>query len=186
MKSILTKFLVMMTLVTSINANAIVGLMADDSDVVLFGAALMDISQITVVDRRDVIYRHRTHYDRRGRRHTHTNRVVVYTWRTITYVPLALTGLFFLNDAGSVQFSPLTTADAQKLGITSNELNTYNNELDQINAIAEEVKSEVALAQTQEEKVDTAAAEWTELSEYISPESAKVLKLVSQKLTEQE
>lgn len=186
MKKMMTRLLLLVTLLTSLNANAIVGLIADDSDVVLFGAALMDISQITVLDRRDVIYRHSDHYDRRGHRHHHSNRVVVYTWRTITYVPLALTGLFFLNDAGSLQYQQLTKAESEKLGVTADEMNIYNSEIDQINAIAEEVGAAVAEAKTQDEKIDTSATQWTELSEYLSPESAKVVHLVSKALSTEE
>lgn len=168
MKKTLAKLLAIATLLTSLQAHALVGFMAGDDDMVVAGAVMIDISSITVVDR-DVYYRP-------GRR------VAIYTYRTLTYLPLALFGLFVLDENGNRNFQELSNAKASELGISESEMNAYNSELEEVNAVKDMIVEDVASLESNEDKMQAIGQAWNESAEVLSTDALSAVQKISAQL----
>jgi hypothetical protein len=92
----------------------------------------------------------------------------------------AFVGFVMLDGSNSqdIAFSKLTPAQAQPLGITSNELSAYNNELDTINLIRENVETQVPSTSPQD--VQKAASLWQQYSSDLSPDAYSAAQKVAQ------
>ena len=97
------------------------------------------------------------------------------TWRLI----LSISGLLLLNEEGraQVELVALSDEDIEKMGITSLERDIYNSELEELNAIADEV--EFSLNQLDKPTVDEAKDLWEENRELVSKESWSVLQKIA-------
>jgi len=110
MKTTLLALLTLITVSFSSPSKALVGLSANDDGLAMLGLAFMDISQIVIVDQR-------TYRSSRG-----ATRFGYATVRVVTYVPLALFGLFMLDDeTGVEQFGDITEEMAEKNNLTNDE-----------------------------------------------------------------
>ena len=56
-------------------------------------------------------------------------------------------------------------------------MDTYNSEIDMVNAVSEQVQAD--LADVEQDKTKAAAQLWSEYSEYLSPSTAEVVKTLS-------
>jgi hypothetical protein len=93
--------------------------------------------------------------------------------------PIVILGLVILDGEQKVEFKELNLSQAQKLGISSQELAVYNSELDQANMLVADVQSELSKIENPDE-TDSAAA-WNAVKEMVSPETfATMTKIVSQ------
>ena len=156
------KLLVSIAMLVSLNSNAIVGIIADDDTTAVVGLAMMDISQITVVD--TTVYR------------TRRSRFVYRTYKVFTYVPLFLAGLVVLDDAGKMTFNELSAEKALKAQITEAEATAFNSELEELNAVKDLVSSELTgLEGNKEQKAEAAKELWTEYQEYVSKDAFMAL-----------
>lgn len=82
-------------------------------------------------------------------------------------IPLGVLGLVVLEDEQALEFAPIEVSQAKGLGISESEILAFNSEIDQINALAAFVDSEVS----KEEKPtkEHAAQLWEEVRGEISP-----------------
>lgn len=152
----LKKILIMMTLLTSIHSKAFIGAVANDDTTAIVGLAMMDISQVTVVERRSFFYS---------------------TIRVFTYVPLFLFGLVILDEEGKITFTEMTKEKAEKAGITSDEMKFFNDEIEEVNATKDDIASEISLIKNQEEKAQEALNIWEEYSKdnALAPQTFRAL-----------
>lgn len=82
-------------------------------------------------------------------------------------------GLLFLDSEQSLAFKEISSGDAHKLGVTLEEAQLYNSEIDQVNALASEVSEELSLIKNPTEQDSSKA--WLSVKEYLSPETLKVM-----------
>ena len=155
-------------LVMSCNVKAFTGLLSNDSNLVIFGAALTNLSQITYIER-DVHY-------------SYHRRFAVYTYRTVTYIPMALFGLLVLDEDGDAELKKLDNKTAEKLNINDNELKKFNNELEQINLIVTSISEELNPDSSREEKLTQTVQLWNEYSDYLSEDAFSAVVKISLQL----
>jgi hypothetical protein len=100
--------------------------------------------------------------------------------------------LFFLGfllldkEDGEIIFGSISESDSQKLGVSQDQINSYNQELDKINLIREQIQSELYTAVQNGEKVDfsTAHEKWEQYKAHISPAAYAVLEKISANVVE--
>jgi hypothetical protein len=86
-------------------------------------------------------------------------------------VPGVAIGLIILDEKNAdLKFKPLTQDNARLLGLTEEELDVYNSEVDELNLIKAEVEEQVSENVTDEE----IAQLWTEYGKSLSPETMTV------------
>lgn len=95
-------------------------------------------------------------------------------------IPLGVLGLIVLEDEQALEFATLGAAEAQKLGVTQTELRAFNNEIDQINALAAYVDAEVS--KDEKPSKEFAAQVWEEVRDEISPDAFSGLVKVNNQL----
>lgn len=81
--------------------------------------------------------------------------------------PIMLLGLLILDEEQALEFAPMEADHGRKLGLSSDELRAYNNEIDQINALAAFVDAEVS--KDVKPSREYAAKLWTEVKGELSP-----------------
>jgi hypothetical protein len=97
----------------------------------------------------------------------------------VVSVPVAAVGLVVLDEKDAdLSFSELSEEDASKIEATAFELNVYNTEVDQLNAVKVEIESRV----TDETSTEEINCLWQEYKDKLSPETLKVAGLVAQKV----
>lgn len=95
-------------------------------------------------------------------------------------IPVIAVGLIVLDGEQEIAFTELTAAEAAKLGVTASELEIYNSEVDQANALLADVKSE--LSKLEKPSAQDSKIAWDAVSGLISPETyATMQKIVSPK-----
>lgn len=82
-------------------------------------------------------------------------------------------GLLLLDGEQSAKFAELTPESAANLGITQDEMDIYNSEIEQVNAVAREVGAE--LVKQKSESVDLSRELWIDLGLQLSPETMKTV-----------
>ncbi len=87
-------------------------------------------------------------------------------------------GLIILDGEQKAEFSELSTETALDLNISENEREIYNSEVEQVNAIAREIGSE--LAKQGSESAELARDMWIELGTELSPETMKTVIAIAQ------
>lgn len=167
---------IMLTVSTPNQSQAIVGISANDTALTVTGLVLMDLSQITVWDRRTDVRR-----DRYGRVRVYS----YYTYRIITYPVFLLAGLVLLDAEGDLKLNAELPANLiEKAELTKNELTAYQNQIEEINSIMEMVAQEVSRAETESEKVELSGSLWTEYAEMLDVDAAIALKKIGIALQE--
>lgn len=93
----------------------------------------------------------------------------LFAFLTLMFVtgPIMLLGLLVLDDEQALEFAPMEPAQGRKLGLSSDELLAYNNEIDQINALAAFVDAEVS--KDEKPSREYAAELWTDVKSELSP-----------------
>lgn len=97
----------------------------------------------------------------------------------VVSVPVAACGFVVLDEKNAdLKFSVLDKGEASQIGATVAELNVYNTEVDELNAVKEEIESRVT---------DTTSTEeinhlWLEYKDSLSTETLKVAGLVAKKV----
>jgi hypothetical protein len=92
---------------------------------------------------------------------------------------IGLFGLVILDDEQTAAYTPLNIREAKKIGISPVELQNFNNEVDQINALAAYVDTE--LSRMNKPTKEDSAALWSEVKDTLSPEAFSALvKVTSQ------
>lgn len=91
---------------------------------------------------------------------------------------VAAVGLLVLDQDGSkdVQFQALSSESAQRLGLSANSIETYNSELDELNAIKNSISAELSL--TESPSLEKSATLWSEYQGRLSAETMQVVKAV--------
>lgn len=102
-------------------------------------------------------------------------------------VPLMLLGLVLLEDNGrtEVRFSEMSPEQGAALGLSAAETQSYNSELEEINAIRESVEAELFLRFKSAGEVSSqdAATIWDRYSDTISPEALAAVRKISAGIT---
>lgn len=94
-------------------------------------------------------------------------------------VPVIALGLVVLDGEQEVGFREISDSEAKELGITSEELRSFNDEIDQANMLINEVRSE--LSQIKDATAEDSRAAWNELKDLVSPATyAAMQKIASQ------
>lgn len=91
---------------------------------------------------------------------------------------VGLFGLGLLDGGQKAEFSELSEDAAAALGVTPYELETYNSEIEQVNAIAREIGSE--LLKQKSDSPALARELWMELGTELSPETMKTVIAIAQ------
>lgn len=172
MKNLLLSLLVTMSILMPTTSKAIVGIATDSEATAIAGLALMDLSQIWIIDGRSTTYRN----GRRG-----WERTTYVTYRVITYPAFLIAGLVLLDEQGSAEISAeLTQEQISEAGITKEELEAFQSEIEEINAIKDLIASEIGRIPDESEKIYEAGKLWTDYSELLSPSAAIALGKLSQ------
>lgn len=87
-------------------------------------------------------------------------------------------GFLLLDGEQGAKFSELSAEGASDLGITAAELEIYNSEVEQVNAIAREIGSE--LTKQNSDSADLARDMWMELGTQLAPETMKTVIAIAQ------
>lgn len=90
----------------------------------------------------------------------------------------AFIGVMLLDGQQEAEFSELTPDSAGALGVTASEREVYNSEVEQVNAIAREIGSE--LHRQGSESAELARDLWVELGTQLSPETMKTVIAIAQ------
>lgn len=93
---------------------------------------------------------------------------------------LGLVGLVMMDEDQSLSFDQLSESEAQKLGLTSAELELYNAEIDQVNALASHVDNE--LSQVAKPSLKDSAAVWATVQDAISPGTFSAMQKITSQL----
>lgn len=174
MKKLISSCALLMALVISQPSQAIVGIATDSSATAIAGLALMDLSQIWVVDGRTTTYRR---YGRRGG----FTRTTYITYRVITYPAFLLAGLVLLDDNGRADLSAeLTAEQIEKAELTQNEVQAFQNEIEEINSLKDLIADETATIEDNQERFEAAGELWTEYAGALSKDAAFALSKLSQ------
>ncbi|MFL5783591.1 MAG: hypothetical protein ACJ76H_03205 [Bacteriovoracaceae bacterium] len=98
----------------------------------------------------------------------------------LVFAPVVLLGLVVLEGEQKVEFRELSKEEANKLGISSNELAVYNSEVDQANMLVADVSAE--LSKIEKPTSEDSGVAWSKVKDLVSPETfATMQKIVSQK-----
>lgn len=151
MKKTFLSFLLLTTMLMSANSHAIIGATNNSRALTITGLAMMDLSQIVVVQRS-------------------FGYTVV---RVITYPALLIAGLVVLDDEGRYDISgDITEETALKAGLTNAEKYAIEDNSEEINVLFDEISLEVQnLEGTKEEKVALAKELWEQYSEVLSEDA---------------
>lgn len=87
-------------------------------------------------------------------------------------------GFLILDGEQSAKFAELTPVGAEALGVSPAELEIYNSEIEQVNAIAREIGSE--LVNQNSNSPELARDMWQDLGSSLSPETMKTLIAIAQ------
>lgn len=89
-------------------------------------------------------------------------------------------GLLILEEESVIQFSPLDQKEATRLKVTKSELDSFNREVDEVNALASYVDRRLQV--TEDAKVEDAKEIWEEVRGAVSEETFSVLIKISNQL----
>lgn len=89
-------------------------------------------------------------------------------------------GFALMDGTQNAEFGELSPEGAEKLGITKAEMEIYNSEVEQVNAIAREIGSE--LKRQNSESPELARDMWMELGTQLSGETMKTVIAIAQQL----
>ena len=87
-------------------------------------------------------------------------------------------GFLLLDGEQKAQFSELDAEAASSLGVTAADVEIYNSEIEQVNAIAREIGSE--LVNQNSDSPELAREMWMELGTQLSPETMKTVIAIAQ------
>jgi len=149
------KILIATTMLITLQANALVGLVMPSSALIIAGSLISGA----------LLYVGGTSNDAAGR---------------ITSVMGLMLGLVALEESGSFEYTALNSEDGQRLGISDIERTAFNSEIEEVNMIFDSIKEEKEQNPAMT-RVDISNS-WYELSDGISDESFAVLTAISQTL----
>ena len=89
-------------------------------------------------------------------------------------------GFVILDGEQEVSYVPLSTEDAQKLKISQKELDHFNDEIDQVNALVEHVS--VQLSEMENPTKEDSMEIWKNVKDTLSPEAFSALQKVTAQL----
>lgn len=87
-------------------------------------------------------------------------------------------GFLLLDGEQEAKFAELTAEGAEAIGVSAAEAEIYNSEIEQVNAIAREIGSE--LVRQKSDSAELAKELWTELGAELSPETMKTVIAIAQ------
>ena len=149
------KILIATTMLITLQANALVGLVMPSSALIIAGSLISGAS----------LYVGGTSSGSAGR---------------ITSVMGLMLGLVALEESGDFEYKALSSEDGQKLGVSDFERSAFNSELEEVNMIFDAIKAEKEHNPTMTR--EDISNSWHELSDGISDESFTVLTAISQTL----
>ncbi len=82
-------------------------------------------------------------------------------------------GLLLSEDTTTVNFSPINADQAAALGVNATDMATYNSEIEEANALKNQMVSDLAALKTA--TPEQSAAEWASLKDLVSPATAAVM-----------
>lgn len=95
---------------------------------------------------------------------------------------VGLFGLVVLDGEQGMSYAEISEKDGLKIGLTLEEIELYNLEIDQVNAIASYVDSK--MADIKNPKVEDSKAVWEYVSHSVSPETFKAMQTITTKMFE--
>lgn len=95
-------------------------------------------------------------------------------------IPVLALGLIVLEGEQEIAFRELNSAEAEKIGVSSNDLEIYNSEIDQANMLMADVKTE--LSRMNKPTAKDASKVWNDVKELVSPATYSTMqKIATQK-----
>lgn len=113
-----------------------------------------------------------------GARVIRNGRTVLGSGIILVSVAAGFFGFLLLDGEQEAKFAELTPEGAEAIGVSAAELEIYNSEIEQVNAIAREIGSE--LVKQNSESVELARDLWMELGSELSPETMKTVIAIAQ------
>ncbi|MCF8060649.1 MAG: hypothetical protein K9K67_15205 [Bacteriovoracaceae bacterium] len=166
MKKFLSSILLAVTFILSSPSHAIIGIASDSEATAIAGLALMDISQIWVVESRTT-----TRRSRRG-----FSQTTYVTYRLITYPAFLIAGLVLLDDQGRAEITAdLSAEQIAQADLTEEEISAFKAEIEEVNAIKDMIASEISSIENDELRTEKAGQLWTSYSEVLSKDTAIAL-----------
>jgi|GEM_PF-3024322 len=167
MKKILSTVLLTATFILSSPTQAIIGIATDSEATAIAGLALMDISQIWVVESRST-----TRRTRRGG----FSRSTYVTYRVITYPAFLIAGLVLLDEQGRAEITAnLSNEQIAQAKLSDAEVAALKSEIEEVNAIKDMIASEISSVENDEQRMEKAGQLWTSYSEVLSEDTAIAL-----------
>lgn len=167
MKKYFAALALTMSFLISTPSQAIVGIASDSDATAIAGLALMDLSQIWIVESRTTTRRH----SRRG-----WSRTTYVTYRVITYPAFLIAGLVLLDDQGRAEIgSELSAEQIQEAQLSQNEVEAFKGEIEEINALKDMISSEISHIEDDQVRMEEAGKLWTEYAQVLSKDSATAL-----------
>lgn len=167
MKKYIASLALTLSFLISAPSHAIVGIATDSDATAIAGLALMDLSQIWVVESRTTTRRTR----RRG-----WSRTTYVTYRVITFPAFLIAGLVLLDDQGRAEIgAELSAEQIAEAELSNNEVQAFQNEIEEINALKDMISSEISHIEDDQKRMTEAGKLWTEYAEVLSQDSATAL-----------
>ncbi len=167
MKKFLATITLTLSFLISSPSQAIVGIATDSDATAIAGLALMDLSQIWIVESRTTTRR----YSRRG-----WSRTTYVTYRVITYPAFLIAGLVLLDDQGRAEIgADLSAEQIEQAQLNDNEVVAFQNEIEEINALKDMISSEISHIEDDQARIEEAGKLWTEYAQVLSKDSATAL-----------
>jgi hypothetical protein len=107
-------------------------------------------------------------------------KIILMMLATVVSAAIVAVGVVVLEDGNSISYVSLSPADAHKIGLSQSELQSYINDLEEINALTTHVSSE--LASISNPTIEESAAVWTSVKEAVSADTFSALVKVTAQL----
>lgn len=90
---------------------------------------------------------------------------------------VGLVGLVILDNEQSMSYSEISEEEGNKLGLTYEEIDSYNREIDQVNALASYVDGR--MAELKKPKTEDAKKVWEEVADSVYPETFSAMQKIT-------
>jgi hypothetical protein len=107
------------------------------------------------------------------------NRGVEYlaTAGSLVGIVVGVVGVFAFDEQQDAAFAPVSARQAKKLGLTVEEMNSYNSEIDEANALGAHVDTE--LSHFRKPTLEDSVAIWSSVKSAVAPETFSAMQKIS-------
>lgn len=93
---------------------------------------------------------------------------------------VAVLGIIVLDEEQAMSYAEISKKEGLKIGLTNEEIHSYNSEIDQVNALASYVDTQ--MADLKKPTTEDAKVVWEEVSQAVSPETFSAMQKITAKI----